>query len=189
MIRTASPKDFPDILEIKKQYALNISEISNPEYRKSAEKSGFLLPGDYTKEEMQELINEIFLVDEEYGKVVAYFSIISKQELNPKSEREWLIPELKDVYFSSPHGEIWGMAVSEEFGNRGIAKKLLERGLAEVKNWGASYLFSFVVYKPISNLASIRFHERNGFQRAAIRQPSPFMGIDNYQSIVYARKI
>lgn len=189
MIRKASSKDFPDIFGIKKQHALDISKISDPEYAKSIENNGFLLPGEYTNEELNELLNEIFLVDEENGKVVAYLSITSKSELNPKSEREWLIPELKDVYFSDLHAEIWGIAVDKEFSGKGIATKLLEEGVKEVKKWGASYLFSLVVYKPLSNLPSIRLHESNDFQKAAIRKPSLFMGIENYQSIVYAKKI
>lgn len=59
----------------------------------------------------------------------------------------------------------------------------------KVQKDGFQYLFSWVIIGPIANLASLYFHEKNNFLRAAIYSSKREFNLSNYKSILYYKKL
>jgi ribosomal protein S18 acetylase RimI-like enzyme len=190
MIRHVAQRDYSDILLIKKKLLLDASKINEPSYRVTTEKSGFFL---YKKPQSMEVfvndLEKVYFVYEENGKVKGYVRIDKEQEMARDAYVFWFRPELKDLYFSLPHAAMAGIGLLPEIAHKGIAKELLAAATAEVKKENISYLFSFIALSPMTNIASMLFHERNGFERIATCTIPELFGLKNYQSILYGKKL
>ena len=70
-----------------------------------------------------------------------------------------------------------------------LASKMLQEAERLLINQGIGYLYSYVVISPITNTASIIFHDYNGFERVDISKTLTFAGLKNYQSFKYCKKL
>jgi len=189
MIRQANTSDYKDIKEIKSVLAFTTSKLDDSHYKEEIERLGFLIPGEYTLEDHENDLKKIFLVYEDDGKTHGYLRIDEAQEMSKSDKTIWLLPELKDIYFSSPHANIGGIAVSPTAGRHGIGTELLNTAEQKLKEKGISHLFSFVIISPITNIPSKNFHEKNGFQKAAEATAPEMFGLKNFKSTLYYKNL
>lgn len=189
MIRQATPTDYERIKEIKNVLAYDVYKLDDPQYKEEIEGLGFLMPGGYTLEDHGKDLLKTFLVYEEKGKVLGYIRIDEIQEMNESANAKWLLPELKDMYFSSPHANIGGIAVSPATERHGIGTELLKVTEEKLKEKGITHLFSFVIMSPIANIPSKNFHEKNGFEKAAEAHADEMFGLKNFQSTLYHKSL
>jgi ribosomal protein S18 acetylase RimI-like enzyme len=190
MIRRVSQRDYNDILLIKKTLLLDSAKINDSSYRVKTEQSGFFLyKKSQTKEEFAKDVEKIHFVYEEEERVKGYLRIDEEQEMDKSIEAFWFCPELKDLYFSFPHAAMGGIGLLPEVAHKGIAKELFMAAITEVKKKKIPFLFSFVALSPMTNIASMLFHERNGFERIALSMVPKMFGLKNYQSILYGKKL
>lgn len=148
-----------------------------------------MLPSIFSREDFKKDLNKIHLVYDVNGKAVAFLRIDEEQEMDINTGAHWVVTDLKSVYFSKPHAGLGGISVLPEFGRTGIATNLLESTVNLLRKKDIKYLFSFVVISPITNFPSMIWHEKIGFERIAILNPDSLFGMDNYQSILYGKKL
>ncbi len=189
MVRPARLNDFSQIKYIKDTLALDVAEISTKEYRFKVQKEGFLLKSPTTEESFQNDLHKIFLIGEQDDVCVGYIRVDEIPEISRDTGIFWLRPELEESYFTLPHACIGGLGILQEGRGIGLAKELLRQTEEKVKAKETSYIFSFVVLSPVTNTASILFHEKNGFERAATTFPRKLFEMEGYQSILYCKKI
>lgn len=188
-IRKATASDFEQIKHIKDELAINLSKLGDSAYHYTIQTRGFLIPGDYTKTDHSVDIKKIFFVCEDDSKILGYLRVDEEHEMSDDSGTYWYKPEFNDIYFSSPHACVGGVGVLPEAEGKGIGTKLLQAAITEVKNKGISYLFSFITMGPVTNVPSMLFHEKNGFQRVMYSLPEDLFGMHDYQCYVYAKKL
>ena len=192
MIRQVRAEDYDDIKSIKETLLLNSSRINEPEYHVKTEQAGFFLyKKQQTVEEFTKDLQKIHLVYEENDQVKGYLRIDDSQEMENDTDVDvlWYKPEMREIYFSVPHAAMAGIGLLPEFANKGIAKELLDSAIREVRKKEIPYLFSFVAVSPMTNIASLLFHERNGFGRIACCTTSEMFGLKNYQSFLFGKKL
>ena len=189
MIRRAEERDFADIKKVKESLSIEISNLDDLAYKLSIQKSGFLLKNPYTIEEHRADLNKIFLVYEEDGVVKGFIRIDEAQEMKQDKAYVWYHPELKEAYFALPHADIGGIGVLPDINEKGVATELLNQALEELKKKQIIYLFSFVILSPITNIPSILFHEKNGFERIALCPEAEIYEMKDFSSIMYGKKI
>ena len=188
MIRQATIDDFPAIQYIRSKVGLQRDLVHVLEYRERVEKQGFLLYPTISSEEYIEEVKKLFLVFVEGERVKGFITIDNKQAINNDSPVFWENLQMKELYFSRPHAYLSGIAVDPEYAKQGIATQLLKEALMRLSK-DVAYLFSIVVVSPLNNTPSIMFHEKNDFKRVASIQYSRRAELDNYQSIVYAKRL
>lgn len=189
MTRQAISSDFADLKHIIDVSGMDVERLSDPAYRLDVQKKGFLIRSEYTHERHAGDMKKIYLVAEIEQKVVRFLRIDQEQEADASDEMFWYQPQLKEVYFSLPHADVGGLAVLPHVGRGGIATQMLHHAEQEVLKKGINYLFSFVVFSPVTNLPSLLFHEKYGFERVAVSLPHTLFGMQGYQSILYAKKL
>ena len=188
-VREAQLIDFEPIVRLREQLIIDIGSLSVPEYRLKVEGSGFLLPTELSREDFQHELHKYFVAEDESQHLSGYLKLEDHQELEEGEAINWCKPELEAAYLSKPHADIGGIAVDPQKAGRGIASAMLHIAEGRAVALGNTYLFAFVVSAPIKNLPSMSFHEKNGFERIAILKPETLFGIENYQSILYGKKI
>lgn len=189
MIRHASPQDFEAVKSIKQSLGIKREQLQDEEYKFSLQKSGFLLFPDLDRPDFEKDLKKLFLVYEEESTVVGYVRIDTKQEMDQGHSPLWFREDLKSTYFSHPHADIGGIAVSPAASHKGVGTALLKAVEKELKKQNVPYIFSFVVFSPITNIPSILFHEKHGFERIALTHYPKLFGMKNYQSILYGKKL
>jgi len=192
MVRQIKLQDYEDILHIKESLLLDYSRINESEYRVKSEQAGFFVyKKPQTKEEFVKDLQKIHLVYEENGKVKGYLRIDESPEMKNDKDFDvlWYKPEMRDVYYTLPHAALAGIGLLPEIAKKGIAKELLTTAIAEVKKKDIPYVFAFVVLSPVTNIASLLFHERNGFERIACCTASELFDLKNFQSFLYGKKL
>jgi ribosomal protein S18 acetylase RimI-like enzyme len=189
MIRQATIDDYQQITQIKESLFFDITKISDPSYRVESEKKGFLHSKDQSSDAFKKDIQKIFPVYEEAGIVKGYIRVDEEQEIKSEDEVFWFRPEFRDVYFSLPHANTGGVAVAPDINQRGIGTQLLVAAEREVRAKSISYLFASVTLSPITNIASLLFHEKNGFERLALVTLPELFGMKNYQCFLYGKKL
>ncbi len=189
MIRNATRSDYFAIKHIKEVNGLIVEDLEDIDYKIRIQKSGFLLKGVYPKEQMEKDLQKIYKVYEHNKEVVAFIRVDETQEMKRESNAFWFKPELKEAFFALPHADIGGLAVLPHTTNSGIATKLLEFVIPEIARKSIPYVFSFVVLSPVTNVPSMLFHEKNGFERIAVNTVPKLFGMKMFQSILYGRKI
>ncbi len=188
MIRPAILQDYEQVKHIKKQLGLNREKLSDNLYKEKIEKEGFLLYPDLSLEKYTSYLSDIFLVYEENRKILGFIQISSEHEVKKDSPVEWYKPEMKEIYFSQPHAGLHRIALDLRAKGKGIATQLLEEALQKIPH-ETKYLFSIVVISPAKNNASIVWHEKHGFEKVARIRYTEHAELEDYQSILYAKKL
>ena len=187
MIRHVTAKDYDIIQKIRHPYILDIDKLSDQEYCWQMQKSGFV--GKFTPVEFKEDLHHLFLVDEDKSGILGYLRIDSDREYKDNDKKIWLSEEFKKMYFEGRHAEI-GMIGTRETAKRiGVASGLLDYAIIELQKRKLPYLFSIVAISPLTNFPSMMFHEKWGFERAAVSSPHHHFDMDNYQSVLYAKAL
>ncbi len=109
---------------------------------------------------------EGFLVGEVEGQLVGYIVVgIKIPTLMERLEKRtrWMMGQPVDM--EERHGHIMNIAIAPQFRCRGLAKKLLERGLSYLKSLDAECAELEV---RVSNQAAIKLYESFGFEREGI---------------------
>lgn len=189
MIRRATIDDYAAITYLKKTLAVDVTQLENPEYRIATQKRGFLVTKDQSIEAFSKDVEKMSFVYEEGGTVVGYIRIDEEPEMRKETNAYWFKPSMEKIYFSLPHAATGGIAVLPNAAQKGIGSQLLHAAENEVKAKGIPYLFAFVVISPLTNIASILFHERNGYQRFASNTMPEMFGMKNFQSFLYGKKL
>lgn len=185
MIRHVLPIDYESILHIKQVLALDVSRLGDSSYKLEIEQKGFLLPSPYLPDDFHKDLRKVFLVSEMEGKVVGFLRIDEIQDFRKDSPLEWLRPEFKETYFSTPHAVMGGIGVLPEYTHRGLATQLFNEGKKEVIARNIPDLFSLVTTSPVCNYPSLKFHEHAGFIKVAEREKGEVFGLHNYQSVLF----
>lgn len=188
MIRQAELADFDAITRIRESTALNVSRIQDANYRVEIERSGFLLPTDLSIEDFQaDLPN--YIIAEQEVQVVGYLCLRGTQSKSLKEGAFWLRPELESIYFSQPHAAINWVGVLPEAKKHGLATDMLHAAEQQVRAQHIPWLFSAIVMSPVTNIASLLFHEKNGFERIALTEPTYDHGMDGFQNLYYGKQL
>jgi GNAT superfamily N-acetyltransferase len=193
MIRHAQPSDFESIGDIRGGLRLDVSRLSEPSYRVQIQSEGFLFPYYPTSDDFEaDLPN--YYVAEEHEQAVGFFRMREDQDIPDDTSVAWLRPELEDVYWSSPHAGLDGIGVLKGEHSRGIGSKMLQSAEQITRTRDVNWLFSFVVLTPVTNFASMMFHEKNGFDRVAVLGPSQYANkngfkLDVFQSFLYGKQL
>jgi ribosomal protein S18 acetylase RimI-like enzyme len=190
MIRQAQIEDYEPIKKIKHSVGIDRSKLDNREYRVSLQKGGFLLFANLEKRDFEKDLRKIFLVYEQEGEIIGYVRIDTEPEVEKDGDPIWFQQDLEPVYLSYPHANIGGIAVSPATKQKGIGTALLQEAIKRIKQREmVSYLFSAVVFSPITNLPSILFHEKSGFDRVAFVNFQNLYNLENYQCVLYGKKM
>lgn len=189
MIRAARITDFGAINQLRNKLMLNLGKMSDANYRVSIQQSGFLLPLEELSLKKYEKNLPDYIIPEYKGNFAGFLHFDEKQGMDSKLKVTWLQPKLKAVYFSQPHAYISSIAVTPEAAGHGLGTVMVQAAEQRARTINAPYLFSFVVTAPVTNFPSMMLHEKNGFERIAVLDPQPLFGMENYQSILYAKPI
>jgi len=46
-----------------------------------------------------------------------------------------------------------------------------------------------IVVSPVTNVASMMFHEKNGFERVALLEPTQSVGMAGFQNLLYGKQL
>ncbi len=189
MIRQARESDFEEIITLRKTLAIEIDNLSNQTYRLSVQKSGFLLKKPYPKEEYIKDLQKTFLVANKNEQILGYSRIDEKQEMDKEDIALWYNPNLEKEYFSLPHRSINAIGVLPHVKRQGIATSLLNRIIEEITKEQIPYVYSSVIISPITNLPSLLFHEKHGFDRIALISEPEVYGMKNFSSVLYRKTL
>lgn len=188
MIRRAEAQDFGAVSRIRESLALDIGRLSNAIYRLQIQRSGFLLPDDTSEEEFASTSDSYELAEQD-NKVLGYVRLVNEQDISEHEVAYWYKPEMKAAYYADPHAYVAGIGVLPESKGQGIAAELLKAAERRVRAQEIPWLFSEIVASPVTNIASMIFHEKNGFQRVAIGRPREVVGIRGFYEILYAKQL
>lgn len=191
MIRKAAAEDLEEIQKLHGQYILDISKVNDPEYGAKVQNEGFTVSSgesDLLKRIQESLIFNVSIVD---GRLAGYIDI-NKEIYFPEDAENiiWLNTDLKNVYFHQEDSiKLHHIATSPDFRGKGIASELLNKSLEELKEKGYKHLFAIVTTSPLTNNASIAFHEKMGFKKVCITKPIDLFSLKNYESLLFYKQI
>lgn len=189
MIRQAKRTDYEAIMANEKLLELDVTRISDKEYRILKQKRGFLIPERPTKEAFEKELENIYLVYEDGHGIIGHVRIDAQIERVSIRESHWLNEELMHAYFNEEHAYLGRVAVHPDHRHKGIAHQLVAEAEKQLLEQGIHYLYLFIVMSPLTNLASIIFHEQNDFIRIDVATPFAFAGMEHYQSFMYGKKL
>ncbi|XWK89157.1 MAG: GNAT family N-acetyltransferase [Phormidium sp.] len=152
--------------------------------------SGFLL-AKTTESEIQKNLyqgtNKYFLAVNFSGEVLGFLALakpkISNEFLN---QIIWQDDSCKDKIRSVRHLYIQVVATQLEYQGKGIAQFMYKSLYEKFPN---SFISAFVVSKPLGNVRSIEFHEKQGFQQVGILRKDRFLDLENYESVLMFKEI
>ncbi len=105
----------------------------------------------------------------------------------PETKTFWYRPDIKDVYYSNPHAYLYGIGVLPEINHHGVGTEMLQAAERQVRAKNIPWLFSEIVNAPVTNIASMLFHEKNGFERIALVDPTQAHDMEGFQNLVYGK--
>lgn len=192
MIRKAEKTDLDQIFHLYRENALDISRIDDLSYAAKAQADGFVVALE-GREEVEKRIerNFLFHVYEEDNEIQG-FIIINKEIYFPKGEDNiiWFDHTIKSNYFTGKDSiTLHEIIVTRDYRERGIGKQLLESTSTALRENGYKHLFSIVTFAPVTNMPSVIFHTKNGFERACVTMPFDLFGMKNYMSVLFHKGI
>ena len=144
-------------------------------------------------------LSKIFLVAESYSNLLGYIRIDNEVDVDFKKfdlngDIFWNESIYKKIYYRNPHFELGAILVDSKARGEGLGKILLDYSLAAIlseipETQKEVTLFSFIMVEPLKNLASLKFHQKNGFAKVAELKPCDLYGFKGYKSILLAKDI
>lgn len=190
MIRNATTEDVKSLFRLYKRVSLNKEKLSDPLYRASIQRSGFLLGGD-TEEDMKRLIEQsvCFLVYEQRANILGFAIASTEKEYKDDQYKIWFDKNIKQIYYRNTSVSLLSIAVDPEVSGKGVAGKLLYVLEQKLKLQEFCYLFPVIAISPITNCPSFVFHEKHGFERIATGIPRKLFGLCHYASVLLYKKL
>jgi ribosomal protein S18 acetylase RimI-like enzyme len=190
MIRQAQTEDYEAIQNMRNSLGIDCRKLDKREYRVFLQKNGFLLSSYLEKSDFEKNSGKLILVYEQESEILGYIHIDTKQEMTQESKPLWFQKDMESLYFSLPHADIAPVAVSPGTRQKGVGTALFQEAVKRIKQRkDILYVFSFVAVSPITNVPSLIFHEKMGFDRIAVTGNKNAYGLENYQSILYAKRL
>ena len=186
IIKLLTDREFMEVIEIQKENLLDFTRVNNPDYAGEIEKKGFFI-APCSLDELKNDKEKILIGIEENNKILAYVWV--SVMVDNHKYNNWKSEEIEKNIFDKKIYKIKEIAVKKtELGKGwgGILLKALEEYL---DNKSIKYLVSSVAFYPIKNLASIGFHEKNGFEVVSISPKVEYFGFKKYQCVLMAKKI
>jgi len=192
MIRKALLSDLDSVYELYCSQSVDASQIRSSEYSTQIQKNGFIFPLE-NRETIKDQIQNHFLfkVYESDGKIIGFIDF-NKEIYFPEEANNciWLDKKLKDVYFHDDSSiALHEIVINKEHRGKGIGKKLLENAIDELSTKKYQHIFSIVALSPLTNCPSIIFHTKNKFERVCATMPINLFGLENYQSLLFYKKV
>jgi len=192
MIRRALLSDLDNVYDLYSIQSTDISQINNSEYSAQVQTNGFIVPLE-SKESIKDQIQNHFLfnVYESDGEITGFIDF-NKEIYFPEEADNiiWLDKKLKDVYFHDDSSiALHEIVVNKEHRGKGVGRKLLENAISELSSRKYQHIFSIVALSPLTNCPSIIFHTKNKFERVCVTMPINLFGLENYQSLLFYKKI
>jgi len=172
----ASSNDIQGILSVQKENLLSVkapnllSEQGSEtnEDTKEIEREGFLIHA-VTQEELEKLItdkqNIILLVTKENDEVDGYalaYDLNIWKRFKPQWEKNIRVPQ--DMFeLLSEEKILYLRHIARKKSAKGRGSRLMEMLINEARSRGYKYIICEILEKPITNKASIEFHQRFGF--------------------------
>lgn len=198
LIRKANIDDFKSLCIIRDPLILTPDRLSEFKTKEDFARQGYLLD-EYPENVFQNDLRKIFLVSEIDSNICGYIRIDDEVEndfiqMINSGEIIWLDDGFKKKYCKLPHYEVGAILVDLKSHQKGIGKMLLDSAISEIlsaipENQNEEILFSFVMIEPITNEASIKFHNKNDFIKVAEMKPCKLFGFEGYKSFLFARTI
>ena len=155
--------------------------------------SGFLFSHSISEEEFNKAYCvEVCLIDEKPVGIIRIDPLL--KEFEKGYSLEWLKVEdgqtnAEKIFFESDKtSELGVIAIDPVSRGTGIARQLLERVEKCLKLKGIKYLFSWVATKP-NNIASHKFHVKNGFKLVAKYSNPDEFGFKPYEGDLFLKEI
>ena len=191
IIRKARLDDLGQIKKLHDLYVLDINKIADPDYRKKIQQSGFTVSTEATDVSERVETSQIFNVCEIDNKVVGHIDINTEIYFPENAETiNWKNKDLKNIYFRSDDStSLHHIAVLPEYKGRGIATKLLNESIRQLRKRNIKHLFAIITTSPVKNLASIAFHTKMGFKEVCVSEPINLFGLEDYGSSLFYKKL
>jgi len=187
-IRPATKEDIDGIVAVYDRVKLHRDKLSDPHYCAYIQKHGFLTNQE-TRGSLFDLIGGSyeFLVSVDSGLVNGFLIADHKDKFGDDDYKTWFDPKLKSEYQNGLRViTLTTIAVDPTCIGQGIAAKLLNRLLLDLKTDGFQYLFSIVTIAPITNCPSLVWHAQNGFKRLAMGKPrEKLFDLNWYASVLF----
>jgi GNAT superfamily N-acetyltransferase len=187
--RKPNHKDYKQFLEIYKNFYLNPHLSDKKEYLKKMKNKGLLVgkPLSFQKANKAAFL-ECALIED---KPVAFIRIdkLSNEMCASRFSLQWFNnSQLWRAFCREDGFELGVVLTKEEYQKKGFAGILLNRGEGFIKKTGGTNLFSWVVSKPL-NKPSMAFHKKYGFTKVALYRSQKSFGIENYESVLFWKKV
>lgn len=161
-----------------------IVEINNDHYNRTSEQ-GFLISKLCRMDVVKRIASEdyrFFVAKSSSGDTIGFIVVGNKFDDNILSDLLWTQESYKSIVENHKYCYIEKNAVMKGFQRKGIGDFLYKSLFSELPN---TVFAAFVVNKPYQNTASIKFHQNMGFNSVAVYRAEQFMGIKEYESILY----
>lgn len=172
----------------------NIREIigihnANVRGQNLSHNAGFLLAKTTEAEIEQNLSQGIkYFVAVNFSGEVLGFLAWGKRKISAEFFNQiiWLDETCKDTIISDRHFYIKTVATKRDYQGKGIAQFMYKSVYEKFPN---SCISAFVVSKPLGNVRSIQFHEKQGFQQVGILRKERFLDLENYESVLMFKEM
>lgn len=185
VVRLSTISDLEQVVEISNQNLLDFSKINNPEYVANIEKSGFFI-APCTIDDLIKDKNRIILGIKDDNKVLAYIWITINID---NHEYDWFDLEYKENIIGKETYYFKKIGVLKSQQGKGFGSVLWKNIEKFLDNKNLTYIVASVAFGPIKNLASIGFNQKHGFEKVAISPKVKYMDFDDYQCVLFAKKL
>ena len=163
-----------------------IAEINNDHYNRTSEQ-GFMISKLCRTDVIKRIASEdyrYFVAKSSSGDIIGFVEVGYKSDDNILSNLLWTDESYKYLVENKKYSYIEKIAVRQGFNRKGIGEFLYKSLFSELPS---TVFAAFVVNKPYQNIASIKFHQKMGFNGVAVYRTEQFMGIKDYESIFYIK--
>lgn len=177
VVRPVAERDLPAVFDLHDSWAL--------ERRSNPQELGFLLTPARREFLSERLLSRRWsgIVLKKNGALQGY--LLTSRDIPEAEKLDWICTP-SDLTQDSGHLHVMEIAVSFDSLRHGVGRTLY----AELAGTpGCSSLSAFVASAPLANHASEKFHRNQGFEEAARFKRHEFMGLLDYSSILFAKRI
>lgn len=179
-VRFANSDDLPGILAIHNQNA----RVACASFER-----GFLLKPT-TTEDLEGAIakHTQFLVAVDGGEKVVGFVMVARPRIDGGllGQVDWLDPQFSQLVQQDNHRYIQVVAVDRGCLGQGVGRLLYG---AMFERFRGVFFSALVVWRPIENGRSLRFHQGQGFQEIGRLRAEQFLDLKDYEAIVLGKGV